>query len=1116
MTLADQDARTRIETSLDETLFVEAGAGTGKTHQLVERIVNLIADGGVPASAIAAITFTEKAAAELYDRVLEALDTERARSDDPARQRLFAEAAAQLDRAAIETLHAFAGRILRMHPIEAGLPPAIRMLDDSEASLRFNERWNDGLDAILEDPELADSLLFAFDAGVTLDSLKAVAQALHANWDRALRPEAELSASPVDAESFLGRLRSVIGERHRCLSEEDKLYLRLNEYEAYLQRLIAVRDRPGRFLKLLAEKRAPAFKVTRVGNNKHWPDGELPQIRERILSLIEMRDELRTQLLQSGCAPVVNAIRQFVLNDAEQRRRDGVLEFQDLLVRASALLESNDAVAAALRERFQRLLIDEFQDNDPLQTGIIDAITQGEAGRAFYVGDPKQSIYRFRRADIKQFNRVKDEQQAGLTRLTQNFRSAPGVTTFVNQVFSKLMGGVQVDPASDGSAAQLVDIDGQAEWDQLHPYRTPYDDSTPVVTVLDEVFDKSVSAAQVRRIEADALARMITDAVASRWQVYDRSEDCWRDARFADIAVLARSRSGFQQLLTELETQQIPYRLESRSLIYDSEQVRQLLSLLQSIDDPTDQIALLAALRSPAFACADDDLYHWKRAGGLWDYRQSAPAGLRPDDPVAEAMSWLRDAAAGRWQLTVSALVGQVIRERRLMELAATARQPREHWARYRFLHDQARAFSDRGGATLTEFLAWARHQAEMDTRVDESVVPEADHDAVRIMTIHAAKGLEFPIVVSCGLNVNRPDRPPTLLWQPHGRPEVKLGGGLETAGFAELWERDKLLQLQELVRLQYVATTRARDHLVVSLYRKSTGPASKRKNDAQRVAEALGEHHPGAPYRLLSHDDTPLASPLAEEQNAPDAAPQPLDRDRWLAQREQAVRRWATSPRASATGVAALADSGREAPAPRLNLEPGDDLPPWRRGRAGTAIGRATHGVLQVIDLERADPVALVNAARAQAAAESLSGAAAAEVERLALRATRSATVREAVAADRYWRELYAAVEIDGVLLEGFVDLLYETDAGELVVVDYKTDALSPGEAVDEAVQRYRLQAAAYALMLEASLDRPVARCLLLFLHADEAREVSDLPEAISEVRAALARSAQPTAPAS
>lgn len=1082
MILTDQPARDRIEHSLNETLFVEAGAGTGKTHQLVQRIVNLITDGNVQANEIAAITFTEKAAAELYDRVLEELDQQREQATDPARQQLLAEASEQLDHAAIETLHAFAGRILRLHPIEAGLPPGFQILDESQASLRFAKRWEQALDEILEDKELADPLLAAFDAGIELANFEAIARAVHQDWDRAEQVSAEMQGEEFDPTSFITDLRDVIEQRRRCVDDTDKLYGRLVQLQPFVESLEDAHDDPGKLVRLLKHTTPTSLRVGGSGRKASWPGDAHVPIRETMARLNEEREQLRCQIVLSCCAPVYNQIRRLVVEYADERRREGELEFQDLLVRASRLLESDESVASAVRNRFKRLLIDEFQDNDPLQTRIIDAITQGEPGRAFFVGDPKQSIYRFRRADIQQFNQVKREQQTGLTGLTQNFRSTPGVTQFINAVFRPLMR----EGGSD-----------QAEWEDLKAYREDIEDAEHAVTVIGEPFEGSISA--IRSIEAKALARTIANITASKRQIFDKLNDRYRDARFADTAVLVPTRTGLTHLLPALEERDIPYRLESRSLVYNTREIRDLLNLLRAIDDPTDQVALVAALRSPAFACADDDLYRWRQAHGRWDYRQNRPSTVPQDDPVAESMSWLNDTASRRWEMSVSALVGHVIRERRLMELAVVERQPREHWARYRFLHDQARAFCDGRGSTLSEFLAWAEYQAEADTQVIESVVPEEDHDAVRIMTIHAAKGLEFPIVVFAGLNSQPRSTPPSLLWSPQGRPEIRLRSNLQTPGFAELWEREEKLQRDEYVRRNYVGATRARDHLIVSLYRKD-----KQKCDAKLIDEVLREA--GAPCLRLVHDqipDPPMPPQPSDARDEPDTWEV---RERWIAERQEAVQRLGALPRESATGIAKLAAREISEPAANPNFEPPEDLPPWRRGRAGTSIGRATHGVLQVIDLDAPTTADIDNASEAQAAAESLGRQATNEVKRLVRRALESNAVREALAEDRYWRELYAAVEIDGVLLDGFIDLLYELPNGNLVVVDYKTDALQAGEAVEAAVDRYRLQAASYALILQESLGRQVERCILLFLHPNDEREIPDLPAAITEVKTTLA----------
>ena len=1077
--IIDQAERDRISDRLDETLFVEAGAGTGKTEALVGRIVNLIASGEVSADQIAAITFTEKAAAELSDRVLERLDERSDTETNPLRRERFAQAGEDLDAAAIETLHAFAARILRMHPLEAGLPPGYSVIDESEASIKFAERWSQFLDELLEDESIGDHLLAAFDAGIQLGDLRTVAEALHRDWDRTESEAARLSAAGADPQHFIDELERVSELRHHCSDESDKLHQRLTDLLPLLQQLQEHAGEPGRLVRLLANPK-PTLKVKRTGRKDNWPPDILDEVRDRVTALEERRDALRLEIATRFLVPIYQRLRGFVIDYADERRKRGELEFQDLLVRASRLLNDNETVAASVRARFRRLLIDEFQDNDPLQTQIADAIAGGDEGRLFFVGDPKQSIYRFRRADIRQFNSVKERREQGLVRLSQNFRSAPGVTEFVNAMFKPMMRA--------GSQ--------QAEWDDLRAFRPRLDDIEHPVTVVGGAYD--LKARDVRALEADALARLIYEITDAPWQVFDKALGRTRDARFADTAVLVPTRTGLSHLLPKLDERGIPYRLESRSLVYHSSEVRVLLNLLRAIDDPTDQIALVAALKSPAFACADDDLYRWSLAGGRWDYRRPAPADLPPDDSVAESMRWLLQTAERRWIMSVSELVGFVVRERRLLELAVVERQPREHWQRYRFMIDQARAFSDRGGATLSEFLLWAQHQSEQDTRVIESVVPEEDHDAVRIMTIHAAKGLEFPIVIFLGLNVLRRTDPPTLLWHDDHRPEVRFGSGLATPGFGALQELDKTLDQEEVVRRNYVGATRARDHLVLSVYRRETG-----NTDAHAIAELLTEVPDR--YRFRTHDmlpEPPDSSPSVERESVADSAAQ---RTGWLERRREAAQRLASLPRESATGLARRAGAFEDHVRTTPNDEPDDEMPPWRRGRAGTAIGRATHGVLQIVDLADWTTEEIEQDSAAQSAAESLNNRQVAEVSRLVRTALDSATVREAVSANRYWRELYAAVEVDGVLLDGFIDLLYETADGELVVVDYKTDALREGEAVDAAVARYRLQTASYALMLEQTLGRPVARCILLFLHPDEEREVDDLPGAIREVREAL-----------
>ena len=1091
--LPDQAARNRIRDDLDSTLFVEAGAGTGKTRALVGRIVQLVASGRTVADRIAAITFTEAAGAELRDRVL--VEFERAADDDarPAEERERCRTAlGVLDAAAIETLHSFATRMLSMHPLEAGLPPGFEVVDETRAATAFEERWAAHVEAMLDDPALREPLRRALLMGLTIGDLRTLARALHEDWDRLEAEAAELPSVPVsdiDVAPLAAELAALCAEREHCTDPTDRMHVRLEELEVFARQLQSAAGDDLESLRLLPLR--PSLRVSRVGRAANWEGSVLAEVRNGLGGLDERCNALLEAAKAAVISPLYASLRRFVLDYAQERRRRGQLEFHDLLVRARDLLQGDGGVRRALRERFSHLLIDEFQDTDPLQTEIafLLAADHGDdpppwraaavdAGRLFFVGDPKQSIYGFRRADIELYQAVQDRFATETEQLTQNFRSVPAITNWVNGMIEPLMGA---EPKP-----------GQATYIPLHAHRPAH---PAEVTVRLIGGPRDALMPEVRHEEATEIGRVLREAKDGRWQVLDRRNDDgpeqFRDTQFQDIAILVPTRTSLPGLLTALEAAGIPYRLESRSLVYETQEVQDLLSILRAIDDPTNEIALVAALRSPGFGCGDDDLAGYVEAGGRWDYRRPAPDPLAAEHPVVAGMAWMRSAYGQRWWQPVSATVDQVIRDRRLLELGTADRRPRERWQRLRFVLDQARAFLDGGGATLREFLAWADRQAEEGARVIETVVPDPDDDAVRIMTIHASKGLEFPIVLLTGLNAQPRHRARPVLWSDSGQPELHLRKDFATAGYEALRAHDQELQQFEDVRLFYVAATRARDHLLVSLFH----PA-KDGDGKSRAAElhALAQQRPEL-WRSVEPSTAPAAEPATEPPAADDT---PEERAAWIERRERAVTERGAVRSISAT---ALAKATATTDDPNLEKEPPvEESPPWRRGRAGTSIGRAVHSTLQTIDLATGE--GLEETARAQAIAEGV-GTRTGEVRRLVQMALDAPSVRAAVESGRYWREVYVGAPVDGVLVEGFIDLLYEGPDG-YVVVDYKTDALPGDGAIDDAMQRYRPQGAAYALALSEALGRPATRCVFLFLTptGPVEREIADLEAAVLDVR--------------
>jgi len=610
-------------------------------------------------------------------------------------------------------------------------------------------------------------------------------------------------------------------------------------------------------------------------------------------------------------------------------------------------------------------------------------------------------------------------------------------------------------------------------------------------------------AADVRALEAAEVVTVVAEAKDDGWLVRRGGELV--PTRYSDIAILMPTRSSLSTLEEALEEAGIPSRVESRSLIWLTAEVRDLLAYVAALSDPNDEVAIIASLRSPGLACSDRDLAEWRWAGGWWSYVSPPPESCDADHPVARGLRLLRDLHRDRWWLGIGELVSRIIDMCNMREVAFAHLRPRDRWRRIDFFLAQARAFEAAGGSSLEEFVTWAREQAEREVWVNEAVVPDADDDAVRIFTVHASKGLEFPIVVLMGLGVQPQGGGPPVLWGPNG-PEAKAGpegDRFETERYEELWLVEKDASKAERVRLAYVGMTRARDHLVVSLFRTARGKQSL----AFKIAGYLPDDFAIEPRAVAPRDAPATEAPELDL----------VDRAAWVEARAAALERLGRSPAIAATGLQHLArttvvvpedsddaDTDGEVPYGGGDVadDSGEDDRPWRRGRAGTAIGRAVHAVLQTVDLATGDGVDAL--AAAQAAAEGVP-ALAGDIARRVRGVIESASVRAAVESDRYWREIFVAVPIGDRVLEGFIDLLYESPSGDLVVVDYKTDGVRTDQDADEAVGRYRLQAAAYAVAVQRSLQRSVARCAFLFAGPSRCleRDLADLTTACAEVEA-------------
>ncbi|HUP85791.1 MAG TPA: UvrD-helicase domain-containing protein [Acidimicrobiales bacterium] len=1139
MTLVDAKERSRIREELDDTLFVEAGAGTGKTRALVDRVVNLVVEKGIRLRGIAAITFTEAAAAELRDRVREAFEKRLADASVVDAQRLACnQALADIDQAAIGTLHGFCLRILAEHPLEVDLPPAVDILDEVVSQLAFHERWSAFVDALYDDPAAEELVLRAWALGIEIDaaspmkaSFKDVAAVFEDSWDRLdgllSRPESnDLDPlSTIDVAPVRQAVDALVAMAGGCGAEDDLLLERCVATVAGAT--AALDDVDGlRQLRRLCEG-SGSWRAGNRGRAANWPDVKAAR------AALDLVGERSSSLAATASDEVLRrlAVRlaHFTVDAAEQRRAVGHLVFHDLLVLARRLLRTSAEARSALHAKYDRLLLDEFQDTDPIQIEvavlIAAAIESGEVdrpwqqietepGRLFFVGDPKQSIYRFRRADIGLFLAARDRfsvDGGGTVVLGQNFRTVPAVLEWVNEMFGALMR----DEVA-GSQPAYLPLTADRRSDPGADHR---------VVVLGGARD--AKAWELRRQEATAVARTVATVQSSpeAWPV--RVDDAWRTPRWRDVTILIPTRTSLRQLEDALDFVGVPYRVATGSLVFDTQEVREALDALRAIDDPGDELALASALRSPLYACSDVDLFTFFDAGGRWDLRRSPPATLADDHPVVAGMAHLRSLADDRWWLEPSALLDKLLRERNAFALAFGSRRPREVWRRMRFIVDQARAFEESaGGGGLRGFLAWADLQRTEGTRVHEPLMAETDDDAVSILTIHGAKGLEFPITVLSGMTTAaRGSRPgPRVIWD-GDVPEVKFNASTATDNFDRLADIEAEMDVYERLRLLYVGCTRARDHLVISAFHKPARSAASVSYGEQVATTSAGLASCRRVYESAeSVDDGAEAAPIA-----PAVPTMPLtlpfdDREGWVANREALLEPHRRPQFLSATAIAGMAAGGVDAPE-RDDGQVDDDAGeadgtrseiPWRRGRAGTAVGRAVHAVLQFVDPGADDIDASVRELATQQAHVEVVPDAVDTIVSLARAALAAPSVRAAHAAERRWRELYVAAPIGDRAVEGYIDLLYERPDGGLVLVDYKTDAIRSEADADAKVERYALQTAAYAVAVEVSTGLSVTEARLVFCRAAGAieRVVPDLDGAKARVRSLLGDERTPAAP--
>ncbi len=834
--LADQKDRDAIESALDDTIIVEAAAGTGKTTELVRRIISIIETGRAEISRIVAVTFTEKAAGELKLRLREALEEARRKAAAPVAQgfspanpdRLarLDDALGHLEEAQISTIHGFCADLLRERPVEARVDPLFTVLTEGQAQRLYGDAFRRWMEYQLADPpegvrrSLRRPSFSGFGPQAEFDD-GPIGRISRAGWElKEWRDfESEWTRHPFNRKSRIDALVTQLSDYVQLLASPTNQYDNLF-YDSRLARQlchdlqrtesVVKRDYDRLEASLIELGRNRDFKNARKGTGKLYRKDVLRedvwQARENLMSgLASFERDANADLAVLLKKELQGCVDEFEL----AKSRAGALDFLDLLLKARNLIRDDEGVRRSFQSRFQRIFVDEFQDTDPLQAEILMLLAADDSsvadwrkvrpvpGKLFIVGDPKQSIYRFRRADVGVYRAVYQMlKSAGAKQVTlqTSFRSRPNIQRVINAAFEQVMTG-------DADALQ-------ADYVPLQPFRSDVTDQQSVVVL------PVPSPYGVRRVSNIEIEKSLPDAVGayihwlinkSGWKVAERPSAVDSRASAAmgfqpaerehlvpiqarHICLLFRRFVSYDEDVTRsyvqaLEARGVPHLLIGGRTFHNRAEVETLRAALAAIEWPDDELSVFATLRGSLFAIGDEDLLEYRFKMGhchpfspvVSAFKQKvagnpvetetavaqgfSPAaettvaqGFSPADldrfaPILSALALLQSLHKSRNYVPVASTISQLLEATRAHVGFALEHGGEQVLANVSHVAELARRYEAEGGISFRGFLDELRAQAE-NGEATEAPILEEGSDGVRLMTVHKAKGLEFPVVV--------------------------------------------------------------------------------------------------------------------------------------------------------------------------------------------------------------------------------------------------------------------------------------------------------------------------------------------------------------------------------
>jgi len=1188
---------------LSESFSVTAGAGTGKTLVLTERYVRALEEPGVYPENIVTITFTKKATNEMEERIREEIIDclEEAETDEEYSK--WRDILDEFEESYIHTIHGFCSRLLREYGVEAPVVPGFEVVEGTER----DNLQREAVETVLDGPEPKEresikkiSEIWGRD---TLSSvLEGMLEPDALDWSEGWEEQeveyidrmwelcglsAKKAREVTNSEEFRGAVEDLreVFEDGFSLPDDHKAKSSLENLREITEHPAAVSpdeasDRESLEILVLVyrtfEKNSGGLYTGMgyvLGGKSKWSgmNNEYETIRpasETLLDLIQPYEEgLQTVpgTADENAAEYIPHLANLVLAVHEEydtlKDEINALDYDDLINRTIEFLRSDDETRREISESFSHVMVDEFQDTDPRQWDLVKLLTgHGEehygSDSVFLVGDEKQSIYSFRGADVTSFGRAKEELEGKDKPLSGNFRTLQTPLNFLNGLFEEVFEPLRESGREDyeaepqelsmerDRAEDIEGLDGSVE------YHVVPEESETTSEFSGDPPEGLLEADSSGERDAEATAAKIAGVLNGDYTVYDEDNEETRTAEPRDIAVLLRRRTHLKKYERALEDKGVPYTVVSGVGFYDTPEVEYLVNLLRALSDPTDDISLYGVLRSPLFGFTDDELATFAEGGELWESLRDIELSNVENEELRYAYESL-----SRWRTWMGfddsedtetigwdRLITRVIEETGYISSIAAGDRSRQAQANIEKFRQQLRVWSDGGVRTPSELLRRLKLQQEGEGQ-GEATIP-ADTEGVRILTIHSAKGLEFPIVVvpdlDGGINFSNSIENEAVLGKVEGTPTVGLKAPTEdrydkkkNLAWRRIDERNESTTRAEEKRVLYVACTRTRDHLIlcgqheIELEGESPSFGEPEDNDEagcwrdwvqailldDETAQELKKTDGASVTRTLNEAQyevtVPTTSPEYEKDSRGEVEPPRTDIPEATSSEKRLLYATqllddhdrTTEPdtdtetdelNEGTESISRDAIKGTETE----SVSPDEDIPP-------KIFGTVVHKICELDPPEQDWPEYIRKTAQTEGYEPTD-----AEIEEL------MEHVREGV---KYARgaaegddvvschdELYITAEIDNFRVSGEIDrLIVKQDSYH--IVDYKTNSLS-NTSPDELLKHYLPQLVTYATAVRQSYPGKDIEATLVFTETGESRSLSwsgdsDLAEELKDI---------------